>query len=186
MLSRSDYNKFKLDFIIKTFVHLEQFAQWLRKFFYLNYELNREYDTIYQDAFYVVFYELTTVGLEYSKKVLNHLEKGDEKIVWYMNLAEGLENFKRLFTEIEFEYIKYKRHNASHIFQSAYEHKVFEKGDISSPKQENRIEQMAKNFQDLILKHGGDKNFDLYMNHKLYPLVIDLYNCLQNNSKTSG
>jgi hypothetical protein len=167
-------------------VHLEQFAQWLRKFFYLNSELYTEYDTIYQDSFYVVFYELTTVGLKHSKVVLSHLKKEDIKTEWYTTLVKGLDDFIKLFTETEFEYIKYKRHNASHIFQNDYEHQVFEKGKISSPKRENRIEQMDNDFKDLILLHGGDKNFDIYMHKKLYPLIIDLYDRLQrisNNSK---
>lgn len=184
MLNRLEYNKFKLDFIIKTFVHEEQFAQWLRKFFYLNYELSREYDTIYQDSFYVVFYELTIVGLSYSKEVLSHLENRDnhKKTLWYRNLVGGLEELKNQFTEVEFEYIKYRRHSSSHIFQNSYEHQVFEKGEITSQERENRISTTEEDLKMLILKHGGDKNFDLYMHHKIFHLATNLYNRLRKNN----
>jgi len=181
LFSKSEYNKYKLDFIIKTFVHLEQFAQWLRKFFYLNHELSLEYDTIYQESFYVTFHELITVGLDYSKKVLSQLTVEDEKKQWYKNLVEGLEKLKGTFSEIELQYIKYKRHNSSHIFQNDYEHKVFEKGENLTPQRENKIDQNEKDFTNLIRKHGGDKKFDLYMHHKIFPIASDLYDQLQAN-----
>lgn len=94
-------------------------------------------------------------------------------------LTEGIENLKNIFSPIEFEYIKYKRHNASHIFQDGYEHLVFEQGEIKSQEREDKVEKMNSNFRKLILKHRGDKGFDIYMHGLLYSAVIDLSNRLK-------
>lgn len=64
-MNKIEYERLKLDYILQTHANEELFGQWLRKFFYLNSELNKEYDSIYQSSFYVVFYELVTAGLEY-------------------------------------------------------------------------------------------------------------------------
>lgn len=84
MLNKSEHDKYKKDYIIKTLVQEEQFVQWLKKFLFLNSALKNEYDAIYQDSFYIEFYELTTVGLAHAKKILRHLEKGDnhKKAAW--------------------------------------------------------------------------------------------------------
>jgi|ERR1035437_849709 hypothetical protein len=181
MLNKSEHDKYKKDFIMKTLVQEEQFIQWLKKFLFLNSALKNEYDAIYQDSFYIVFYELSTVGLAYSKKILRHLEKGDnhKKAAWYKELTVAIENLKNIFSSIEFEYIKYKRHNASHIFQDGYEHQVFEQGEIKSQEREDKVEKMSSDFRKLILKHRGDKGFDIYMHRLLYSAVIDLNNRLK-------
>ena len=80
-MNKIEYEKFKFDNILQTLANEKLFGQWLRKFFYLNNELNKEYDSIYQSSFYVVFYELTTVGIEYSKKVFEHLKLPQDMII---------------------------------------------------------------------------------------------------------
>lgn len=181
MLNKSEHDKYKKDFIIKTIVQEEQFVQWLKKFIFLNSALKDGYDAIYQGSFYISFYELSTVGLAHASKILKHLEKGDnhKKTAWYKELVAGLNILKISFTTIEFEYIKYKRHNSSHIFQDGYEHQVFELGEIKSQEREDKVENLGNDFKKLILSHGGDKGFDLYMHEIIYPIVIDLVNQLK-------
>jgi len=183
-MSKLGYQRFKFDFFIKTFVQEKQFEQWLRRFFYLNHELNIKYDSIYQDSFYVIFYELVTEGLDYAIRIMNFLDKGNnsEKIQWYAELVNGLSDLKLTFSKKEFEFIRYKRHNASHIFQNFYENNVFENGKIKSDKELNHILQIDKyksDFRNLLSKHGCDRNFDIYMHRKLYAKIVEMYKKLE-------
>jgi hypothetical protein len=120
MLNKSEHDKYKKDFVMKTLVQEEQFIQWLKKFLFLNSALKNEYDAIYQDSFYIVFNELSTVGLAYSKNILRHLEKGDnhKKAAWYKELTVAIENLKIIFSSIEFEYIIFFKMDMSTKFSN--------------------------------------------------------------------
>ncbi|HVX92532.1 MAG TPA: hypothetical protein VHA74_00265 [Candidatus Dojkabacteria bacterium] len=168
--------EFKRDFIIKTFVQETQFEQWLKLFFFLNNELSEKYDFIYQDAFYTKFYELFTEGFVYANKVLDALQDGDneDKRNWYIKLIDGLKNIKSELTDIEFEYIEYKRHNACHIFQNSYEH-IQENLRIKKERNGKKLQDIKKGLQELILKHGSDKNIDYHINKKLQEKLKLLY-----------
>lgn len=92
--------------------------------FYLNNELTRKWDFVYQEMFYIKFYEVTTEGLNYSNKVFEHLKNGknENKLEWYEELINGLTKIKSTLQEREYCYIEYRRHNTCHIFQNSYEH----------------------------------------------------------------
>ncbi|MBC7000907.1 hypothetical protein [Cytophaga sp. FL35] len=180
-MSDIEYDKLKFDHILQTLANEELFGQWLRKFFYLNSELNKEYDSVYQSSFYVVFYELVTVGLEYSKKVFGHIQNSEnlEKRDFYSELINGLENLKSLFSESEFEFIEYKRHSSSHIFQNHYEKRITNKGKIITKRKGKLIDELNKEFGETLLKYGFDRGFDEYMIRKLYPKISELYSGLE-------
>ena len=180
-MNKIEYEKFKFDHILQTLANEELFGQWLRKFFYLNSELNKEYDSIYQSSFYVVFYELVTVGLEYSKKVLGHLKNSEnlEKKEFYLELIGGLKNLKSLFSESEFEFIEYKRHSSSHIFQNHYEKRITDKGKIITKRKGKLIDKLNKEYKKTLIEHGFDRGFDEYMMRKLYPKITEFYNKLE-------
>ena len=175
------YKKLKFDHILQTLANEELFAQWLRKFFYINNELNKEYNSIYQNSFYIVFYELSTVGLEYSKSLLEHIKNSQnfEKKEFYKELINGLISLKSLFSESEFEFIEYKRHSASHIFQNHYENRISNKGKILTKRKEKLIDELNSEFKEILLKYGFDRGFDKYMTSKLYPKITELYNGLE-------
>ncbi|AGA78885.1 hypothetical protein [Echinicola vietnamensis] len=180
-MNKIEYERLKLDYILQTHANEELFGQWLRKFFYLNSELNKEYDSIYQSSFYVVFYELVTAGLEYSKKVFESLQNSEnhEKKEFYSELIGGLKILKLLFSESEFEFIEYKRHSCSHIFQNHYEKRITDKGKIITKRKGKLIDKLNKEFSETILKHGFERGFDEYMTQKLYPKITKLYNGLE-------
>lgn len=184
-MSKIAYEKLKFDHILRTLTNQELFAQWLRNFFYLNNELNKEYDSIYQNSFYIIFYELSTVGLEYSENLLKHIKNSQnlEKIEFYEKLIKGLINLKSLFSETEFEFIEYKRHSSSHIFQDYYENRISDKGKIITKRKEKLIDELKSNFNEILLKYGFDRGFDDYMTGKLYPEIKELHHELEKTKK---
>lgn len=184
-MNRVEYEKLKFDFTIKTFVQEEQFYQWLKNFFFLNNELRLDYNSIYQDKFYVVFYELLTVGVVYAHKVFESLKKGDNtgKTEWYKDLNNGLKALKAKLSDDEFDFVEYKRHNACHIFQNHYETQILANGKIKKERKGKNIDELSLAFKKILLKHGSDKNFDIYLTQKLHPLIEELFNCLQNRKQ---
>jgi hypothetical protein len=179
-MDRIDVEKFKRDHIIRTFVQQEQFGQWLRKFFYLNEALNKEYDTMYQDMFYIVFYELLTTGNDYAKKVEVCLTGSEnlEKIEFYNAITKGLTELQSSFSWNEFQFIEYKRHNASHLFQNHYENIILDSGKIQTTRKGKPIDFINEELQSILKEHKTDRNFDIYMTKKLYPKTLELYNRL--------
>ena len=168
--------EFKRDFIIKTLVQQTQFEQWLKSFFYLNNELIKEYDFIYQDEFYTKFYELFTEGLAFANKVLDALKTGSnvDKLNWYIKLIEGLNKIRAELTDPEFEYIQYRRHSSCHIFQNSYE-LIQDNLRIKKERNGRQLQDIQKDLQGLILKYGSDRNIDLHINEKLQNTLTNLY-----------
>ncbi|MBN2030766.1 hypothetical protein JW824_11035 [bacterium] len=173
--------QFKRDFIIKTLMQQTQFEQWLRFTFYLNAKLQEEYDTIYQDAFYVKVYEVLTKGLNYAIEVHDSLTKGDnvQKMQWYSKLINGLNKIKSDLDESEFLYIEYRRHNASHIFQNSYEH-IQDNLRIKKIRKNKDLKEINDRLKSMVNKYGSDRNIDDYLNNKLQPELTKLYENLIN------
>jgi hypothetical protein len=177
-MDKSAFEKFKRDYGLKILVQESQFEQWLMFFFYLNEELHKGYDTIYQSSFYIKLYELLNEGSAYAKEVLDSLSSrvNVEKIKWYNKLDKGLSEIRSTFSDDEFEFIEYKRHSASHIFQNKYEVEIKKNGSLKTKyKNSESLDEINSRFQKIILKHGSDKNFDIYVTTKLYPLISQLY-----------
>jgi len=171
--------EFKRDFIIKTLVQQTQFEQWLQYLFYLNNELTKEYDFVHQDSFYVKFYDAITEGLIYAKKVLKTLEGGSnkEKYSFFINLISGLDDLKSTLDESELDYIEYRRHSASHIFQNQYEN-IQDDLRIKKERKSKNVQELNSQLQQLLIKHGSDKNIDHYLNQKIQPQLKSLYQLL--------
>jgi hypothetical protein len=173
--------QFKRDFVIKTCVQEEQFYQWLKFTFFLNHELKENYDTIYQEAFYVKLFELLTEGLRHSTEILEILKKTDKnvtKIDWYSKLTNGLNQIKSNLDESEFLYIEYRRHGASHIFQNQYEH-IQDNLKIKKERKNKNLKELNNQLQAIILKYGGDRSVDEYLNQKLQPELTKIYESLK-------
>ncbi len=181
-MDKLQFEKFKRDYALRLLVQETQFGQWLNYFFYLNDELSKEYDSIYQQSFYVKLYELLTEGLDHAKLFSENLlpEVNPQKLSWYKCLIEMLLIIRTEVFDDEFEFIEYKRHSSSHIFQNKYEVDIKKNGTLKTTyKNGISLDEVTKRFQQLLLKHGSDKDFDLYINKKLYPLIDKLYNELR-------
>lgn len=184
-MNKKEIENLKFDTILQTLANEELFAQWLRYFFYLNSNLHKEHDTIYQNTFYVVFYELIIVGLPFSESVLEHLENSEnlEKKDFYKELIQGLKKLKSEFSESEFEFIEYKRHSASHIFQNGYDKKLLNNGTIKTKRGKKLLDVLDYEFGKILIEHGLDRGFDEYMKSKLYPKITELHQELQKIKK---
>ena len=102
-----------------------------------------------------------------------------EKKEFYLELITGLNNLKSLFSESEFDFIEYKGHSSSHIFQSHYKKRITDKGKIITKRKGKLIDELNKEFRETLLEYGFDRCFDEYMSRKLYPKIIELYNGLE-------
>lgn len=73
-----------------------------------------------------------TVGLDYTRTVSESLImlKDNNVKIFHNELTIGLEGIKSLFPEEEFEFIEYKRHSCSHIFQNSYRKQKKKNGEI--------------------------------------------------------
>lgn len=169
------------DFKIKTLVQQAQFEQWLTTLFYINNELSQKWDFVYQEMFYVKFYELTTEGLSYAHKVIEHLTNGknENKLEWYNQLVNGLTNIKSELLEEEYSYIEYRRHNTCHIFQNSYEH-IQDNLKIKKTRKDKDLQLINNELKKMLIKHGSDKNIDIYLNVKLQSKLTNLYVNLQS------
>lgn len=167
----------KYDFTIKILTQRAQFEQWLRIFFYLDNRLNSEFDSVYESTYYIKLYELLTSGLDYANKTLNILKNVNNENLerWYEILVNGLLTLKGEISETELEFIRYKRHNACHIFQDSYEINVNKKVLIERT---NRFK-LKKHFHLLLDKHGTEDEFYKYLFSKLHPITIKIYKELQ-------
>ncbi|WP_137404172.1 hypothetical protein [Echinicola rosea] len=144
--------------------------------FYLNHELTEKWDFIYQEMFYIKFYEATAEGLSYALKVFEHLRggKNENKLEWYDELINGLTNIKSELGEDEYSYIEYRRHNTCHIFQNRYEH-IQDNLKIKKIRKDKDLQKLNIGLKQLLIKHGSDKNIDIYLNTCLQPKLTSLY-----------
>jgi len=165
------------DFTLKMFTQKAQFEQWLRIFFYLDNRLNSEFDSVYESSYYIKLYELLTAGLDYANDALNVLRNINNKNLenWYETLVAGLVALKDEISETELEFIRYKRHNACHIFQDSYEIKINKKDLIERTNRFN----LKQQFHQLLDKHETEDNFYKYLFSKLHPISEKIYKDLQ-------
>ncbi|WP_313579248.1 hypothetical protein [Chishuiella sp.] len=168
--------EFLTDFLRKKIVQEEQFNQWLRILFYLNNELTKKWDFVYQDMFYIKFYEVMTEGFSYANKVFEDLKKGENqnKLEFYEELIKGLTIMKSELQEDEYNYIEYRRHNICHIFQNGYEY-IQDNLKIKKEIKGKDLQKIKNEFEKIIDKYGSDKNFDIFLNKKLQPNLTQLY-----------
>ena len=96
-----------------------------------------------------------------------------------IQIETSLNEMKSIFTREELEYIEYRRHNASHIFQNKYEKQLKKNGDILTERKGISIDKINDDFQQLLRKHGSDRGFDKYMLNKLFPLISELNDKIQ-------
>jgi hypothetical protein len=171
--------QFKIDSVIKSLVQEKQFEQWLKLTFYLNEKLLKEYDTIYQDAFYVKIYEVLTEGILYATKVHESLTNGSNvhKTDWYLKLITGLNKVKTSFNDSELFYIEYRRHQSSHIFQNQYEH-IQDNFKIKKVRNNKNLKEINDEIKSMIAKHGSDREIDYYLNKKIQPVLTKIYETL--------
>ncbi|MEC5395309.1 hypothetical protein [Bergeyella sp. RCAD1439] len=163
-------------FNLQTFKDFEDFENWLKILFYLNDSLQKEYDLIYQDSFYVKIYELLNDGLAYSQKILKncHAKNETQNANWYSTLITQIENIQNQFSEEELQYIEYRRNKVCHIFLSGYDRI---KKDLSINKKRKNIdlEILQSNLYKVISKLEHLENPNLYFNNKIHPILNDLY-----------
>lgn len=171
--------EFLRDLSIKTLVQHAQFEQWLKSLFYLNNELIKSWEFVYQEMFYLKFYETITEGLVYANKVLEHLKIGnsENKIEWYNELINGINNIKAELSEEELDYIEYRRHNTCHIFQNSYEH-IQDNFKIKKNRKDKELHNTNNNLKKIINKYGSDKKIDFFLNSKLQSKLHSLHNRL--------
>jgi hypothetical protein len=181
-------NKLLYESALNEIVHQELFKQWLKELFTLNQQLSKEYNRIYQKYFYVIFYELMTTGIEYSEGAVRDLSGSENIQAWefYNIICIGLKDLNLMFDEVEMQYIEYRRHGTSHIFQTHYEYRIDNKGNITTERKKKSIDVIDAELKSLIIKHGDDKKFGIYMTSKLYPKIIELYNKIENQQNKNG
>lgn len=169
-------DQLRIEIIVKTLVREIQFEQWLKTLFFTSDYLLTSYDLTYQESFYIKFYELLNDGFNYANEVLLALEITDneKKKKFYSTLIKGIANIKSLLSEIELDYIEYRRHTACHIFQDSYEH-IKDSYEIRSTRKNKPLDDINVNLKKLIKKHGSDRDIDDYINLKLQKELTNLY-----------
>jgi hypothetical protein len=169
-MNRDKKDKALFDYALKIVSQKQQFEQWLKIFFYLNERLHKEYDSIYQNSYYIKLHQLLTEGITYANYVLNQLKKVNNKKaeLWYETLLNELVNIKEGLSLDELNFVEYKRHNYCHIFQNGYEIQINDKGLV------NRSErsELVNGFYDLLSQFETEKEFDLNFTKKLHPKII--------------
>jgi hypothetical protein len=168
--------QFKRDFTIKTIQQEIQFEIWNRELFYLNAKLQEEFDSVYQNTFYVRLYEILTVGIEYARAVYNYIENSnnEEKKDFYLKYIDGFSSIKSSFDKSEYLYIEYRRHLTSHIFQDQYEH-IQNDFRIKKTRKNDDLYDVNKRIMGLIDKYGNDRCIDDHINRKIQPILNALY-----------
>lgn len=171
----NSWQSFRLNATLKIITQQEQFFQWLRMFLLINESLHKEFDSVYQQMYYVSLNQLMKEGIPYVEKATRLLKSGENKHLkeWFETLQNSLYKIKETFPENEWEYIEYKRHNACHIFQNHYE-QIQDNGNIKSHRNSKEITEIDKNFQSILLKYKFDTGFDKHVTTTLYPILNDL------------
>lgn len=169
------------EIIFKILVQREQLIEWIQRLLYLNESLHKEYDSFYQLLYYINLQELLTEGLTYIQDKVNLLNQNtaNGNYKWISILMKALIEIKSLFPENELDFIEYKRHNACHIFQNKYE-SIQNNGKIKTERNSKNIKIMQNEFQNILIKYKGDREFDIYLTSTLYPVLSNLHNTLQS------
>lgn len=171
----------KLEIMLQIFVRKYLFEQWVRKLFYLNNNLNKEYDSIYQDQYYILIYNLLTEGKSHIVQVMESIKESDNKYIieFYDKLYKAILEMESSLNEDENFYLEYRRHGACHIFQDQYEI-IQENGKIKEKRKNISLVKLHQSLENVINKYEGDNGFDLYLNKLFYPILSKLYSELTN------
>jgi len=168
------------EIILKIVGHNYLFEQWIIKVFYLNNSLHNEYDSFYQNQYYISIYNLFNEGWAHVKRVI--LSVRDSKniyiIQYYNKIDECINRLRLIFKDDEYYYLEYRRHGACHIFQDSYE-MIQDNGKIKTQRNNMSLPELTQNLQAVIKRYNGDKGFDLYLNITFYPILVELYEILQ-------
>ncbi len=172
-------NQDTFHFIDKIISQKNHFDNWLKYLLHINIELNEEYNSIYQQAFYVKLYEMLTNGLIYAEQIVEILHKtqNDNLLNWYQIIVNDLTYIKTQISEKELALIEYKRHRACHIFANAYEIQITKKYEIKRPDRFYKWD----DFTDLLIEHGSEKEIDKYLFKKISILLSEMQEKLENN-----
>lgn len=172
---------FRTEATLKILVQQEQFFDWLRRFFYISESLHKEFDLVYQQMYYVMLNQLLAEGIPYTQNAVIHLKSSDNTYSkeWFETLLACLLKIKTIFPDDELEYIRYKRHNVCHIFQNHYE-QIQDSGKIVDKKEGKDLDQLHKEFQQILIKYNWDAGFDKYLTSTLYPILTNLHSELQH------
>lgn len=180
-MTKEEKGSFNLSFMAKTFAQNEQFEQWLRSLFALNDSLMEEYNSIYQEVFFIRLQEVLTEGETYAKHKSKLLEDSNQKdSKWHEKLTSGIEEIKKSLTEAELEYIEYRRHNSCHIFQNGYEF-IQKNYKIKKNRKGKTLQQIRNQIEDLLREHGNDRGIETHLNKILQPKIKSLYRELTEN-----
>lgn len=172
-------------------VHYTQFRNYLKSLLELSNELNNGYNLFNHQLFTVKLYNILTDGYDYIVGITSsnkYPKINPEKMqFFYPRLLEGLIEMKKQFTEDEFLYLGYKRHNVCHIFQWGYE-RIQSDGKIKETRNERGIDgkevimgrnELSNKFISVLYDYGGenegDKNFNIKKTKLIYPIARKLY-----------
>jgi DNA gyrase/topoisomerase IV subunit A len=177
--------EFMYDLYFKIRVQEYQLSKWFSRLISITNELQKEYNSVYQNVFYIKIYELFTSGLDYSEKVYSIVEKSNntEKIEYYRTIINSVEKIKSVLTDNEIQFIEYKRNNVCHIFQNGYEKELKKNGDIKSKRKGVEINTIKNDFDKLLSKHGNDKDLDIFLFNKSSPLIQEFYENIKKVQK---
>lgn len=166
----------KLEIVTQIFTRKFLFEQWLTKIFFLNDSLNKEYNTIYQDHYYILIYNLLTEGKSHLEQVIESINgcENQYKVQFYDKLHKALLELKSSLKEEEYYYLEYRRHCACHIFQDGYEI-IKDNGKIKQERGNVNLVKLHQSLEDIIVRYNGDKGFDLYITKLFYPILSKLY-----------
>lgn len=165
-------------------VHFQQFNNWMNNMFLLNKKLNRNFDPVYLQVFYIVIVELNQTGTKYIHDFVDSNKESETRKLYFETIENGLINLLDDFTKEEKNYILYKRDCSCHIHQTYYEFNYI-KGKIKSERKINGEKMNKTDFQeqsfDILFKHGSDEQFDKHFLNVLYPRISGLYDTIKKN-----
>lgn len=176
----NSWQSFRWNASLKILTQQEQFFQWLKMYLYINESLHREFDSVYQQMYYILLNQLIEEGFPYVEKATRILNSSENIYMkeWFETLQNCLYKIKETFPENEWDYIEYKRHNACHIFQNHYE-QIRDNGKIIRQRKKRDLTEIEKNFHSILLKYESDRGFDKHVTTTLYHLLNDLHKKLQ-------
>jgi hypothetical protein len=169
--------EFKQEFVLMTLVQDVQFEQWSRTMFELADKLSKEYDAIYQEAFYIRLHDVFSTGLDYARGVLVLMEgsTNTNKVTWFEKFVPGIESIRKTLTEPEYHYILYRRHCSCHMFQDKYERVQRDTLKVKSVRNGKSLKDLNDQLLELLRNFGSDRALDEHLNVKLAIPINELY-----------
>jgi len=169
---------------INAHVHMNRVVVWLNMLFYLNHELNSNYNSVMMNYFYVLLYEATHSGKEYINSVYQNIKGSNTKnektfSILHHHIPLLLDDFE----EDEVLYLNFRRDDACHIFTNGWEIDInFSKNKLKDTRKKQDIREIDIKIENVIRRHGGlpEKNVDSYFLKTLFNKILDLNEKLKN------